>query len=100
MTSTTVLNLLYEFFDTKDNKLKWKGTLEDLKAFVLTKINKDTTDNTLWKSPSGRKWCFESKELTVTWQKKSKNIQFGGDKGKEVIERVYNFMQLNKGQTI
>jgi hypothetical protein len=29
-------------------------------------------------------------------QKKSTNIQFGGDKGKEVIERVYNFMQLNK----
>jgi hypothetical protein len=54
---------LYKFFDTKGDKLKWKGTLEDLKAFVLTEINEDTADNTSWNSPSGGKWCFESKEL-------------------------------------
>ena len=95
MTSSKVLDVLYDFFDTKDDKLKWKGSLGDLKAFVLTEIDEETTDSTSWRSPSGGKWCFESRELAVTWQKKSMNIQFGGERGKEVIERVHNFLQRN-----
>ena len=95
MTSSKVLDVLYDFFDTKDDKLKWKGSLEDLKAFVLTEIDEETADSTSWRSPSGGKWCFESKELAVTWQKKSMNIQFGGERGKDVIERVHNFLQRN-----
>ena len=95
MTSSKVLDVLYDFFDTKDDKLKWKGSLEDLKAFVFTEIDEETADSTSWRSPSGGKWCFESKELAVTWQKKSMNIQFGGIRGKEVIERVHNFLQRN-----
>ena len=77
MTSSTVLNVLYGLFDAKDYKLKWKGTLDDLKAFVLTEIDEEIANSNSWRSPSGGIWCFESKELAVTWQKKSANIQFG-----------------------
>ena len=62
MTSSKVLDALDEFFDTKDDKLNWKVSLEDLKSFVLTEIDEETADSTSWRSPSGGKWCFESKE--------------------------------------
>ena len=97
MTSSKVLDVLYEFFDTGDNKLKCKGSLEDLKAFVLTVIDEETVESTSWHwhSPSGGKWWFKSKELAVAWQKKSMNIQLGEERGKEVTQRVHNFLQRN-----
>ena len=75
-----VMNVLYGYFDVKKNKLKWTGSLEDLKAFVLTLIDEETAEATTWRSPSGGKWIFESKPLVVTWQMKSENIYFEGEK--------------------
>ena len=98
VTSSKVLDVLYDFFDTKDDKLKWKGSLEDLKAFILTEIDEETADSTSWRSPGGGKWCFESKELAVTWQKKSMNIQFGGERGKEVLYNNYSKTRNMIGQ--
>ena len=53
MSSLTVVNVLYGYFNTKKNKLKWTGSLEDLKAFVLTEIDEETADNTTWRSTGG-----------------------------------------------
>ena len=37
--SSNVVNILYGYFCYKKNKLKWAGSLQDLKAFVLTEVN-------------------------------------------------------------
>ena len=52
-------------FDIKKNKLQWKGTLEELKAFVLTEVDDETAAKTAWHSPGGGKWKFESNPLAV-----------------------------------
>ena len=46
MNSSVVMNVLYGYFDVKKNKLKWTGSLEDLKAFVLTLIDEETAEAT------------------------------------------------------
>ena len=43
---TSINNVLYDYFCSKKNKIKWTGTLEDLKAFVLTEINEETGKRT------------------------------------------------------
>ena len=48
MNSSVVLNVLYGYFDVKKDKLKWTGSLEDLKAFVLTVIDEETAETTTW----------------------------------------------------
>ncbi|CAB4001237.1 Hypothetical predicted protein [Paramuricea clavata] len=96
MASLTVVNVLYGYFNTKNNKLKWTGSLEDLKAFVLTEIDEETADNTTWRSSGGGRWNFESKQLTVTWLTKSENILFGGEKGNDLTDRVYTFLRRNE----
>ncbi len=88
MNSSVVLNVLYGYFDVKKNKLKWTGSLEDLKAFVLTVIDEETAETTTWRSPSSGKWVFESKPLVVTWQTKSQNIYFEGEKSTALEEQV------------
>ena len=42
----SINTVLYDYFCSKKNKIKWTGTLEDLKAFVLTEINKETAERT------------------------------------------------------
>ncbi|CAB4022639.1 Hypothetical predicted protein, partial [Paramuricea clavata] len=42
MASLKVVNVLYGYFNTKNNKLKWTGSLEDSKAFVHTEIDEET----------------------------------------------------------
>ena len=53
------MDALYDFFVTKDDKLnhphiseielKWKGSLEDLKAFELTEIDEvETAESSSW----------------------------------------------------
>ncbi|CAB3980864.1 Hypothetical predicted protein [Paramuricea clavata] len=44
MNSSTVINALYSFFGKKKNKLTWSGSLEDLKAFVLTIVDEETAE--------------------------------------------------------
>ena len=53
-------------FCPKENKLTWSGTLEDLKAFVLSMTDEQTVQNVTWHSPSEGKWCFDSKLLKIT----------------------------------
>ena len=91
-----VMNVLYGYFDVKKNKLKWTGSLEDLKAFVLTLIDEETAEATTWRSPSGGKWIFESKPLVVTWQMKSENIYFEGEKSVALEEQIKTFMERSK----
>ena len=42
MISSTIANVLYGPFNIKGNKIIWTGSLEDLKALVLTEVDEDT----------------------------------------------------------
>ena len=84
----SINNVLYDYFYSKKNKIKWTGTLEDLKAFVLTEINEETAERTNSRAPNGGTWVFYSELLSVTWYSKSKNIVFDGEKGKDLTERI------------
>ena len=96
MNLSTISNVLYGHFNTKRNKLIWTGSLEDLKALVLTEIDEDTAQSTTWRSPSGGKWSFESKMLSITWHSKSKYIYFGREKGNDLLERIQSFLKQNE----
>ena len=52
MNSFVAMNVLYGYFDfdVKKDKLKWSGSFEDLKAFVLTVIDEETAETTTWRS--------------------------------------------------
>ena len=65
---------------------------------MLTEIDEDTAENTNWRSPSGGTWKFESELLAVTWQTKSMNISFEGEKGKDLTERVISNLK-EEGQS-
>ena len=39
--NSNVINILYGFFCCKKKRLKWVGSLEYLKAFVLTEVDED-----------------------------------------------------------
>ena len=65
MNTSPVSSILGGNFDDKKNKLQWKGTLEDLKAFVLTEIDEETAASNNWRSPGGGSWNFESQALTT-----------------------------------
>ena len=96
MDLSTISNVLYGYFNNKRNKLIWTGSLEDLKALVLTEIDEDTAHSTTWRSPSGGKWSFESKVLSITWHSKSKYIYFGGEKGNDLLEQIQSFLKQNE----
>ena len=93
MNSSTIANVLYRNFNVKKNKLIWSGSLEDLKALVVTEVDEDTAQSTTWCSPSGGKWSFESKVLTITWHSRSEYIYFRGEKGNELSERVQSLLE-------
>ena len=88
MNSSTITNILYRNFNIKKNKVIRSGYLEDLKALVLTEVDEDTAQSTTWRSPSGGKWSFESKVLTITWHSRNEYIYFRSEKGNELFERV------------
>ncbi|CAB4045251.1 Hypothetical predicted protein, partial [Paramuricea clavata] len=92
MNSSTVINALYSFFGKKKNKLTWSGSLEDLKAFVLTIVDEETAESSTWRSPSGGKWCFDSDQLKVTWYTKSEAILFEGTKAKDLSIRIHGIL--------
>ena len=93
MNSSTVTNILYSYFDIKKGKLTWIGSLETLKAFVLTEVDEATAERTTWRSPSGGKWLFDSKLLSVSWLTKSQNIHFDGERGSDLTERIHSFLE-------
>ena len=93
MNSSAVTNILYSYFNIKRSKLIWTGSLETLKAFVLTEIDESTADSTTWRSSSGGKWVFNSKLLSVTWLTNSQNIRFDGERGSDLTERIYSFLK-------
>lgn len=92
MCSTAVKNLMYSNFYLKKGKLKWSGTLEDLKSMVLTEISEEIAESTSWRSPSGGTWLFESEILSVTWHSKSQNVYFKGENGDDLTQRIYSFI--------
>ena len=47
MNSSPVSDILGDYFDINKNKLQWKGTLEDLKTFILTEIDEETLHGAL-----------------------------------------------------
>jgi hypothetical protein len=83
--SSNVVNILYGYFCYKKNKLKWAGSLQDLKAFVLTEVNELVAGT----------WKFDSEVLFVTWQTKSQNIYFEGEKSKDVTKRITSLLKAN-----
>ncbi len=93
MNASPVSDILSCYFDIKRNKLHWKGSLDDLKAFVLTEVDEETAASTTWCSPGGGTWNFESILLAVTWLTTSQNIYFDGEKGSDLIERVHEFLK-------
>jgi hypothetical protein len=92
MNSSTVINALYSFFGKKKNILTWSGSLEDLKAFVLTIVDEETAESSTWRSPSGGKWCFDSDQLKVTWYAKSEAIFFEGTKATDLSKRMHGIL--------
>ena len=67
--------------------------MEDLKAFVLTVVDEETAETTTWRSPSVGKWVFDSKPLLVTWQMKSKNISFEGEKSIALGDQIKAYIE-------
>ena len=98
--SLHAIDILFGNFCYKKDKLKWVGSLQDLKAFVLTEVDEEIAENTTWRSPSGGTWKFENKALSVTWQTKSNNIYFEGEKGKEVIKRINSFLKQGEADSV
>ena len=96
MNSSTTLNAWYDNFYLNKSKLKWKGTLEDLKAFVRAEIDANTAENVNWKSPSGGKWTFDSEALSVTWHKASENIYLKGEKSNHLMKQIYMFLTASE----
>ena len=64
-----------------------------MKALVLTEVDEDTAQSTTWRSPSGGKWSFESKVLTITWHSRNEYVYFRGEKGNELFERVQSLFE-------
>ena len=93
MNSSTVTNILYSYFDIKKGKLIWTGSLETLKAFVLTEVDEATAERTTWRSPIGGKWLFDSKLLSVSWLTKSQDIHFDSERGSDLTERIHSFLE-------
>lgn len=87
---------MYENFCLKKSKLKWTGTLKDLKAFVLAEIDANTAENVSWRSPSGGKWTFVSEALSVTWHKTSENIYLKGEKGNHLTKQIHLFLTASE----
>ncbi len=90
MNSSRAINTLLGFFGQKKNKLTWSGTLEDLKAFVLTIIYEQTAQSSKWHSLSGGKWCFDSEKLKVTWHSKSETLRFDGAKANDLCDQIHS----------
>ena len=99
MNSSTILNARYDNFYLNKSKLKWKGTLENLKAFVLVEIDANTAENVNWKSPSGGKWTFDSEALSVMWHKASENIYLKGGRGNHLMKQIHMFLTASEVKT-
>ena len=87
-------SVLYSYLCFAKNKIKWTGSLENLKAFVLVEVDDETAEKTTWRSPSGGTWVFDSELLSVTWHSKSKNINFDGKKSKVLTERIHSYLLM------
>ena len=87
MNSSTVTNILCSYFNTEKGKLIWSGSLETLKAFALTEVDEETAETTTWRWPSGGKWLFDSKLLSVAWLTNSQNIRFDGERASDLQSR-------------
>ena len=98
--SLQAIDILYGNVCYKKDKRKWVGSLQDLKAFVLNEVDEEIAESTTWRSPSGGTWKFENKVLSVTWQAKSQNIYFEGDKRKEVVKRINLFLKQGEADSI
>ena len=92
--------ILYRNFCYKKNKIKWVGSLEDLKAVVLDEVDEEMHQNATWRSPSGGTWKFESDVLSVTWQMKSQNIYFEGEKSEEMSKRIISLINQYKNASM
>ena len=67
-------SVLYNYLCFAKNKIKWTGSLENLKAFVLAEVDDETAEKTSWRSPSGGACVLMM--MSDTWHSKSKNINF------------------------
>ena len=70
--SSTVTNILYSYFDIKKGKLIWTGSLETLKAFVLTEVDEATAERTTWRSPGAENGYLTASYCQSRGQRKAR----------------------------
>ena len=77
------------FFGLKRDKLRWEGSLNDLKKLV----NIDLEETGHWRSPGRGMWSFTSEQLSITWYKNSKNINLFGVRGPTIYELISQYLK-------
>ena len=79
------------------NELYWKGSLDDLKEFVHSKLKLDGS----WSSPEGDVKLFTGENISLKWQGKHKQklavISNNGDQdiGEELIKLAVSSKNIN-----
>ena len=86
---TTTLN---KYFEIRRNKLRWNGTLEELKTFVENELNEE---GSTWKSPGGGTWISNGENLSVTWHSKSRTVYLNGERSEECNSYIHNVIKAN-----
>ena len=67
---------------------------------MLNEVDEEIHQNATWRSPSGGTWKFESDVLSVTWQMKSQNIYFEGEKSEEMSKRIISLINQYKNASM
>lgn len=83
---------LSQYFEIRKDKLRWNGSLDNLKSFVSTEFNEGTSS---WKSPGGGTWVSKSENLSVTWHSKSKTVYLTGGRSEECYDYIHNAIKAN-----
>ena len=81
-----VLNKYKENLSNDSGKVKWLGTLEDLKKFVSDMFDGDGK----WRSPGGKAKSFRNDHIAITWYSDKKTLLFQGRIGNRLKERILN----------
>ncbi len=84
-----------EHFCLQNSKLKWTGSLCDLKVFVLTEIDEETAKNATWISPSGGTWTSKA----ICYQYLGK-LYFKGRNGEDLTERICSYVHNKVNSTV
>ena len=59
---------------------------------MSTIIDEKTAESTVWRSPSGGKWCFTCEDLEITWHSKSGAIVFDGVRAGNLVKQIKDIL--------